>query len=245
MLPRFYSPALDRARGSVTLPPDEARHAIRVLRLRAGDDVAVFDGRGGEFHAVIESAERGVVLVRLIERLPPAPDPAVQVVLVQAVLKGGSMDGAIRDATMMGAAEIVPVLTAHCDVKAAAIMRPETIDRWRRVALASVKQSRRATLPTIHAIRDVDEWIRTPSAGIQLMFVEPSAECDPRPLRTLLDHDVPARAAVMIGPEGGWSAEEIRRARQAGALAVSLGPLTLRAESMPVAALAALTALWT
>jgi 16S rRNA (uracil1498-N3)-methyltransferase len=76
-----------------------------------------------------------------------------------------------------------------------------------------------------------------------LMFVEPSAECEPQRLRDVLDHRVPARVAVMLGPEGGWAAAELESARAAGCLLVTLGPLTLRAESMPVAALAALLAL--
>ena len=76
--------------------------------------------------------------------MPPAA--AVQIVLVQAILKGGSMDDAIRDATMMGAESIEPVLTAHADVKASAVKRPEILERWNRVALAAVKQSRRSTL---------------------------------------------------------------------------------------------------
>ena len=245
MLPRFYAPELDRTRTVVDLPADEARHVSRVLRLGPGDEVAVFDGRGVEFRAIIESAVRDRVSVRLVAPLMSAPLPAVQILLVQAILKGASMDDAVRDATMMGVEGIAPVLTAHTDVKGSAVARPGTLERWNRVALAAVKQSRRATLPDIQAPTTFAAWIAAPRAGIQLMFVEPSAACEPRPLRTLLEHDVPARAAVLVGPEGGWSAEEISRAQEAGALAVSLGPLTLRAESMPVAALSALAAIWT
>ena len=244
MLPRFYAPDLDGDRSVVTLPADEARHLSRVLRLGAGDEVSVFNGRGAEFRAVIETAVRETAVLRLSDALPVAPAPPVQIALVQAILKGGSMDDAIRDATMMGAESIEPVLTAHGDVKASAVKRPGILERWNRVALASVKQSRRSTLPAIHPPRTFDEWITAPSAGIILIFVEPSSECAPAPLKQLLDHDVPARAAVLIGPEGGWSPREIAQALAAGAMAVSLGPLTLRAESMPVAALSALNTLW-
>ena len=244
MLPRFYAPSLDPESAHVTLPPDEARHLSRVLRLGAGDEVAVFDGRGREFRAVVEAAVRDTAALRLLEARPTPPQLPVQIVLVQAILKGSSMDDAIRDATMMGAESIEPLLTAHTDVKASTVRRPETLERWNRIALASVKQSRRATLPRIYPARTFEEWISTPSAGIRLIFVEPSADCEPQALKRLLDHDVPARAAVLIGPEGGWSAEEIARALGAGALAVSLGPLTVRAESMPVAALAALNTVW-
>ncbi len=244
MLARFYAPDLDRGGAYAILRRDEAHHLSRVLRLVAGDEVAVFDGRGNEFRAAVDTVARDTARLRLIEALLPTPELPVQIVLVQAILKGGSMDDAVRDATMLGVEAIEPVLTAHTDVKVSTVMRPAALERWQRVALAAVKQSRRATLPRIHPPRPFDDWIAAPSAGISLIFVEPSAACEPQPVAQLLGHDVPARAAVLLGPEGGWGTREIEAALAAGALAVSLGPLTLRAESMPVAALAALNALW-
>ena len=244
MLPRFYAPELDPSSPRVTLPPDEARHLLRVLRLGVGDAVAVFDGRGIEFRAVIETAARDVVTLHLVERMAVPPSPAVQIVVAQAVLKGGSMDDAVRDATMLGAESIEPLLTAHTDVKPALAMRPATLDRWRRIVLASAKQSRRATLPTVHEPRTFDAWMRQPSTEMVLMFVEPAAAIEARPLRDCVNHVVPPRVAVVLGPEGGWAAEELERARAAGCRLVMLGPLTLRAESMAVAAMAALTAIW-
>ena len=244
MLPRFFAPELDPAASFVTLPADEARHLTRVLRLGAGADVAVFDGRGTEFHAVVDAAVRDTVTLRLVARRPVPAAPAVQLVVAQAVLKGSSMDDAIRDATMMGAASIEPLLTAHTDVKPSLVTRDTTVERWRRIALASAKQSRRATLPQVHAPRPFADWIAAPPVEMLLMFVEPSAGGEPTPLKALLDHRVPPVAAVLLGPEGGWSPSELDAARAAGCLPVTLGPLTLRAESMPVAALAALTAIW-
>jgi 16S rRNA (uracil1498-N3)-methyltransferase len=244
MQPRFYAPDLDAELGSVTLPADEALHLTRVLRLGAGDEVEVFNGRGVEFRAVVEAAVRATASLRLLEPLPPPPPAAVRIVVVQAVLKGSSMDDAVRDATMMGAEAIAPVLTAHVDVKTSLVVRPEAVDRWRRIALASVKQSRRARLPEIHAPRKLGDWLATPLVTTQLIFVEPSASCHPRSLAAVQKEGVPREAAVLLGPEGGWDASEIQSAVERGCVPVQLGPLTLRAESMPVAALAALTAIW-
>ena len=243
MLPRFYAPELDPASSFVTLPDDEARHLTRVLRLGSGDAVSVFDGRGAEYEGVVEGT-RASVRVRLVSALAPLPSPTVQLVVAQAVLKGASMDDAIRDATMMGAESIQPVLTEHADVKSAVVTRAATGERWRRIALAATKQCRRATLPGVHAARPLAEWLAHPPAEMVLIFVEPSAACVPKPLRELVDHTVPARGAVLLGPEGGWSAGELDAAIAAGCLPVTLGPLTLRAESMAVAALAALSAIW-
>lgn len=244
MLPRFYAPDFDPALATVVLPPDEARHLTRVLRLGAGAEVALFDGRGGEFRGVVEVAVRETASVRIVERLPPTPAPAVRIVVVQAVLKGDSMDAAVRDATMMGAEAIVPVLTANTDVKPAFARRAEALERWQRVALASAKQCRRSTLPVIHETQMVDRWIAAPAGDVRLMFVEPSAGRVARAVKSLLAEPQPHTATVLLGPEGGWSAEEIEQAVAAGRIPVTLGALTLRADSMPVAALAALQAIW-
>ena len=242
MLPRFYAPDLDPSASFITLPADEARHLTRVLRMKSGDALTVFDGRGVEFRAVVDAAVRETVSVRLVEAIPAPAALPVRVTVVQAVLKGGSMDDAIRDATMMGAESIVPVLTAHTDVKAAFAKREETVDRWRRVALAAVKQSRRPTLPEVSAPRALDEWLATVPAPMTLLFVEPSVECESQTLKTALGA-CPDAVTVLLGPEGGWAAEEVTAALKAGARPVTLGALTLRAASMPVAALAALYAL--
>ena len=244
MLPRVYAPDLDAASPLVTLPADEAGHLTRVLRLAAGDAVSVFDGRGTEFRGVIASASRDRVSVRLVEPVTPPASPLVPLIVAQAVLKGGSMDDAIRDATMMGAESIQPLITAHVDVKTSVATRDTTLERWQRIALAATKQCRRAVLPQVRPVQALADWLREPPAEMVLMFVEPSAACVPKALRALLDYTVPARGVVLLGPEGGWAAEELEAARAAGCVPVTLGPLTLRAESMPVAALAALQAIW-
>lgn len=244
MLPRFYAPNLDPELASVMLPPDEARHLTRVLRLGAGAEVSVFDGRGADYRAVVEAAVRETASLRILERLPSAPSPAVRVTVVQAVLKGDSMDAAVRDATMLGAEAIVPVLTAHTDVKPSFARRPETLDRWRRVALASVKQCRRATLPVIHETRELEQWIAAPPSGLRLMCVEPSAEGAARTLSSLRGELRGDTVTVLLGPEGGWSPGEIAAAVAAGCVPVTLGPLTLRADAMAVAALVAVQVSW-
>src|SRR3954469_7517231 len=146
---RFYAPALDPGDEIVVLPKDEAEHLIRVLRLGAGDTVAVFDGRGHEFVGRVASAIRRDVRVQIVSRAEPAAEPAVLLTLAQAVLKGDKMDDVIRDAVMLGAAAIQPIVTRRTEVTIAALLKGARLDRWRRVALASVKQSRRAVVPDI------------------------------------------------------------------------------------------------
>jgi 16S rRNA (uracil1498-N3)-methyltransferase len=241
-LPRFFAPDLSADR-EFFLPAEEAHHLTRVLRLRAKDEVAVFDGRGAEYRARIESASRDRVLLRTLEPLPTPVPPPVAVTLVQAILKGHSMDDVVRDATMMGVVAIVPVLSEHVDVKPSLVTRDSTLERWRRVTLASVKQSRRATIPAIEAPKALAAVLGAMGPAEKLVFVEPSLGGEVRSLRSVFEATRPEELAVLIGPEGGWSREEAEACIRTGCLPVSLGTNTIRAESMPLAALAAILAL--
>jgi 16S rRNA (uracil1498-N3)-methyltransferase len=241
VLPRFYAPELDTD-GEFRLAAEEAHHLTRVLRLGPDAGIEVFDGRGGIYRAVIVEARRDRVTVRITEPLAAPALPSPPVTVVQAILKGSSMDDVVRDATMMGAGAIQPVMTEHVVVKAAQAMRKENEERWRRVALSAVKQCRRATLPSIGTVQPLDGWLASASPGPRLIFVEPSAGTAAQALRSIGGQ--PSSLSVLLGPEGGWSARELAASLAAGCTAVSLGQMTLRAESMPVAALAAIAAVW-
>jgi 16S rRNA (uracil1498-N3)-methyltransferase len=241
---RFFAPALDAGDDTVTLPRDEAEHLTRVLRLGIGDTVAVFDGRGGEFLARVASLARRDVRVQVLSRLEPAAEAAVALTLVQAILKGDKMDDVVRDAVMLGVAAIQPIVTAHTDTTIAALVRGGRVERWRRVALASVKQSRRAVLPEIRTPLPFAGHLGDPPAALRLMLVEPAASADAESLAAVQALAVPGDAALLVGPEGGWSAEECAAARAAGVRLVTLGHRTLRADAVPVAAISVLQFLW-
>jgi 16S rRNA (uracil1498-N3)-methyltransferase len=238
MLPRFLAPALDPGAERIALPADEAHHLTRVLRLGAGDEGEVFDGRGREFRARVLTAGRDHAEVTLIEALPAAEAPGVPLTLVQAVLKADGMDAVVRDATMLGVAAIVPVLSAHVAVPGRVRASGKGAERWRRIALASAKQCRRATLPEIPEPRALDGWLASPPGGLRLILVEPSAGVPSRSLRDYLAATVPERVSLLVGPEGGWAASEVGAAIESGCMPISLGPLTLRADAVPIVALA-------
>lgn len=237
MLPRFLAPELDPASTHVTLSAEESHHLTRVLRLGVGDEVAVFDGRGREFRARVDEVGRDTVRLTLEAPIVPAAEPRVTITLVQAVLKGDGMDTVVRDATMMGAAAIVPVLSARVAVKHRALESGKAVERWRRVALASAKQCRRATLPGIPAPRPLDDWLASAPMGVCLILVEPSAGVPSRSLRDYLAAPPPERVSLLVGPEGGWAASELDAATASGCVPISLGHLTLRAEAAPIVAL--------
>jgi 16S rRNA (uracil1498-N3)-methyltransferase len=240
-LPRFLASEIDPAGGLASLSIDETHHLTSVLRLRAGDEVAVFDGAGREFRARIERATRGGAELRLIEELQPAPEPAVRLTLAQAVLKGDAMDDVVRDATMMGVAAIEPLVSAHT-IARGALRGGRGAERWRRIAIASAKQCRRAVVPAIGEGVAFDEWIAQDRSALRVMLVEPQAGGG-QPVSTLRDRR-PESATIAVGPEGGWTAGEIETAVRAGWLPVTLGRRTLRADAMPIVAIAVVSTLW-
>jgi 16S rRNA (uracil1498-N3)-methyltransferase len=245
MLPRFYAPALDPSATRAVLAADESHHLARVLRLAPGDAVTIFDGRGHEFLARVERADRDAATVTLVEPVAPTPEPAVRVTLVQAVLKGDKMDEVVRDATMAGVSHIAPVVTERSNVNINALRRAHAAERWQRVAIASAKQCRRAWVPPTELAVTLDTWLAAPFTGLRLLLVEPSAgEQGVLSMRQLQARDRPESAACLVGPEGGWTSEERQAALAAGCVPATLGPLTLRADAVALAALAALSVVW-
>jgi 16S rRNA (uracil1498-N3)-methyltransferase len=242
-LPRFLAADLDPIAGSASLSAEEAHHLTNVLRLRFGDEISVFDGTGHEYRARIERVSREGAQVRLLHEIVPAPEPTVRVTLAQAILKGDKMDDVVRDATMMGIAAIEPLVTEHTTVKLKALSDGRATDRWRRVAIASAKQCRRAVLPVIGDATDFPEWILQDTAPSRLILIEPSAESNGQPISTIASTR-PASATLLIGPEGGWSRAEIDQAVTAGWTPITLGRRTLRADAVPLVALAIVQQLW-
>jgi 16S rRNA (uracil1498-N3)-methyltransferase len=241
---RFFAPAFDAGDETVVLPRQEAEHLRRVLRIGVGDTVSVFDGRGHEFLARVASIVRRDVRLQLLARVEPPPEPAVDLTLVQAVLKGDKMDEVVRDAVMLGVAAIQPIVTKRSESTVATLLKSARVDRWRRVALASVKQSRRAVLPEIRMPLTLETFLDEPPAKLRLMLVEPAAGADVEPLSTFRAGANPADAAVLIGPEGGWTEQEWNAAKDAGVRLMTLGHRTLRADAVPIAAIAVLQFLW-
>ena len=241
---RFYAPALDPGDETVALPRDEAEHLTRVLRLGTGDTVAVFDGRGHEFVARVASVLRRDVRVQIVSRLEPAAESGVALTLAQAILKGDKMDEVIRDAVMLGAFAIQPIVTARSETTVAALMKGARVERWRRVALASAKQSRRAVLPEVRMPLTLETALGDPPAALRLMMVEPGAAASVERISVLQQAPAPADAVLFVGPEGGWAAEEWTVAAAHGVRLMSLGPRTLRADAVPVAALSVLQFIW-
>ena len=243
MLPRFLATDLDPSSGTASLSADEAHHLTHVLRLRFGDEIAVFDGNGREYRARIERVSREGALLHLIEEISAAPEPAVRLTLAQAVLKGDKMEDVVRDATMMGVAAIEPLISTHTTVRMKALSEGQVTDRWRRIAVASAKQCRRAVLPVIGNGTAFDEMVVQDTAEMRLMLVEPTGAIEGHPVSTVQGQR-PRSATLIVGPEGGWTPEEIETAVRAGWMPITLGRRTLRADAVAIVAIGVLQFLW-
>jgi 16S rRNA (uracil1498-N3)-methyltransferase len=242
---RFHAP--DARRGDrVVLGDEEARHLTRVLRLDVGAVVAVFDGRGREFHAVVAAIGKHQVELEVGEPKAPAPEARIAIELLQAVLKGDKMDDVVRDAVMIGVAAIQPVVTARAEVSLATLQRARRRERWERIAIAAAKQCGRAVVPTVREPVDVALLIGA-AADVtvpepRVMLVEPGASAGATPLSGL-DPAAPSQASLLIGPEGGWTSDEVAAAAASWRL-VTMGGRTLRADAMATIAVAALFTKW-
>jgi 16S rRNA (uracil1498-N3)-methyltransferase len=238
--PRFFIPpafAALAAGARIALPDSAAHHAARVLRLTAGDAVTLFDGRGGEYSAVITLASRQVD-VKLsafdaVEREGPFP-----VELVQGISSGDRMDFTVQKAVELGAAAIRPVISERSVVKLAGERAEKRVAHWQQIAIAACEQCGRNRVPEVHPIQALDRFLSEPGAALRLMLT-------PRAGTLLRSLGKPVAAVqLLIGPEGGFSDGEERAAMATGYMAVNLGLRVLRTETAALGALAAMSALW-
>jgi len=243
---RFYAPDAHASGEVLALPDDEAGHLTRVLRLKVGDTVRVFNGRGGEFEAVIDSAGRNGVAVRVGAAREAAREARVALTLAQAVLKGDRMDDVVRDAVMIGVAAIQPIITTRTEVARSALEKGSRVGRWHRVAVSSAKQCGRAVVPPIREPLTLETLLRAVAAerssGPTLMLVEPGAASRTIALGDLAP-EAPRESTLVVGPEGGWAAEDVAAAAAVCGL-LTLGGRTIRADAMAAVAISALFARW-
>jgi 16S rRNA (uracil1498-N3)-methyltransferase len=238
-LPRFHHAPIDPAPGStLILDGPEARHATRVLRLAAGDRAVAFDGAGVAVLTEVIGGRGERLELRVLEAHTASRELPIAITAAPAVLKGDAMDALIRDATMLGAIAIAPIVTTRTVVPSRASASATVVERWRRVALASAKQCGRSVLPAIAAARPLDAALRDPawSGATRLMLCEPDVARGDAAGRADLG-TVRGRVVVLSGPEGGWTPEEVALAIDLGWRPWTCSPLTLRAETAPIVAL--------
>jgi len=223
---RFHAPPTAFTQTTVTLTADEARHLRDVLRLKSGDEVYVFDGRGREFRCSVSNTKRDSAELQIDAEVDPAkPESQLQLNLCVALLKGEKFDLVVQKATELGVTTVTPLITRYADIH----LRDQSdatkrVARWQRIALEAAKQSGRAFVPEI----SLPVAFETALEGVGVMFSERGGE----PFENLTG----ARAmTALVGSEGGWADEEIEAARARNFHVVTLGGRILRAETAAIA----------
>jgi 16S rRNA (uracil1498-N3)-methyltransferase len=218
------------------MAPEAAQHVSRSLRLKVGDSIVVFDGRGGEYEATLQRIENGRVDVKVGAFRDVEREGALRVGLVQGLPEADKMDWIIQKSVELGVAWIQPIVCDRSVVRLSGERAAKRAAHWQRVAVAACEQSGRNLVPEVRPVLTFQQWIAEPAAGARWLL-QPGAE----PLAERARPEGPFE--LVTGPEGGFSEREldIAASRSQG---VSLGPRVLRTETAPLAALAAINALW-
>ena len=237
MISRFHFPGPLPDGGEVALPDDLAHHALRVLRLRDGEPLVLFDGSGGEVEArLVVRGKAGFAMLgerRLFDRESP-----LHVVLVQALAAGDKMDWVVQKAVELGVAAIQPVQAERSVLRLAGERADKRRAHWQQVAVSACEQSGRNRIPDVAPILPLAHWLGA-ARGRQVWVLAPGGG------EGFPSGEQPAgELHVMIGPEGGWTEGELAACDAAGVRRVTLGPRVLRTETAGLAALAVLQARW-
>ena len=232
--PRFYVPLQLVAGSTIELPEAAAHHLRHVLRINAGEELVVFNGKGGEFKAVVESSGKKSVTVVVHDSNPENRTSTLPVHLGLCIQKRDAMDRAITRCVELGISTLTPLVSERCTVSRKLIRNRE--DHWHQVSIAACEQCGLNLLPIINAPLLLTDWLNHVKADIKIVASPDGGRIG--------EHGSVGSAALLTGPEGGLTEGEIQQARVAGFEAVKLGSRILRGENAPAIALAVIQNLW-
>ncbi|MBQ3113810.1 MAG: 16S rRNA (uracil(1498)-N(3))-methyltransferase [Phascolarctobacterium sp.] len=233
---RFFIPQLYNEEMSIT--GVDAKHIGKVLRMQPGDKLQIVSDDGVSALAEVTAISETTVTVRCLEVLAESHEPAVKITLAQGLAKGEKMDFIIQKAVELGAYSIVPVAMEHSVVRLDGAKADKKVERWQRIAEAAAKQSKRDIIPQVQAVQSVSQMLANNNCKTKII----AYECEDRmSLKTALrEAGQLDDLLLIIGPEGGISEGELNKAREAGAVPVSLGRRILRAETAGLVAMSAI-----
>ena len=233
---RFFIPQLYNEEMSIT--GVDAKHIGKVLRMQPGDKLQIVSDDGVSALAEVTAISETTVTVRCLEVLAESHEPAVKITLAQGLAKGEKMDFIIQKAVELGAHSIVPVAMEHSVVRLDGTKADKKVERWQKIAEAAAKQSKRDIIPQVQAVQSVSQMLANNNCKTKII----AYECEDRmSLKTALrEAGQLDDLLLIIGPEGGISEGELNKAREAGAVPVSLGRRILRAETAGLVAMSAI-----
>jgi 16S rRNA (uracil1498-N3)-methyltransferase len=238
-MPRFHCPAPLQTGLVLSLPAGAARH-VQVLRMQPGDVITLFNGEGGEFDATVTRMGRSDVEVEVGAHHPVEREASCAVHLLAGITANERMDWLVEKATELGAASITPITAERSVLKLKGERADKKLAHWQGVAVAAAEQCGRNRVTRIDAASTVAQWLAQHSAGAEAgVRLVLSLSEGTRPLNDAVQGQT--TVTLLSGPEGGLTPAEEAQALAAGFVPVTLGPRVLRAETAPLAVLAALT----
>ena len=221
----------------IDLPQRAARHCS-VLRLNPGEAITLFNGEGGEYGAELVRASRNLATARLLSKRPTERESPLAIELAQCLPSGDRMDIAVQKATELGVRRIVPLTSERSIVRLSGPRAERRIAHWRNVAISACEQCGRNRVPEVAEITGLRGFVSAAGGEALRLLLAPEAA---RELRSVPS---PSRVILLVGPEGGLAPLERQDAEKSGFLPVRFGPRVLRTETAPLAAIAAMQALW-
>jgi 16S rRNA (uracil1498-N3)-methyltransferase len=235
--PRFYTRCTLHEDRELQLEAGPSQHIARTLRMQPGDELVLFDGRGGEYPAHLTAVEKRSVSVRIGRHRQREVESPLLLHLGIAMSRGDRMDLVVQKATELGVTRITPLLTERTELRLNAERARKKLEHWQRVAISACEQCGRNRIPVISAVAKLSDWLADVDSDIRLVLHHRSRPLDALPRQ-------PRDITLLVGPEGGLAAAEIQLAEQRGFQALSLGPRILRTETAPLVALSVLQSRW-
>ena len=240
---RFFVSKKNFHGDGATVAGPELEHMRKALRLGPGDRVTLFDDEGWEHEGIIRSFTNGQGEIKIVNSCRPERESSVRITLAQAVGKGDKLDWIVEKATELGVAAIAPFLCKRTVPKLDGAAREKRALRWQRIALSAAKQSGRVRVPEILGVMDFFDLVRRPwPCDLKLIFWEKETARGLARLRE--DTSSVDSLLIVIGPEGGFTSDEVAEAERSGFQSVRMGKRILRTETAAVAALSLAQFLW-
>lgn len=239
-LPRFHVDLPLVVGEPTVLSRDATRHALRALRLRQGEMLTLFNGQGGEYLAQLVQAREPQAEVQVVRFDDREAELAWPITVGQGLSSGDRMDWTVEKVVELGGAAVVPLGMARSVTRLSGDRAVSRRDHWQALAIAASGQCGRNRIATIEPVQPLTDWLGTlPDATLRLVLAPGGA-----PMATIRRPPVGRRVVVLVGPEGGFTPDELAAIDAAGFRATSLGPRVLRTETAGAVAIAMLSALW-
>ena len=241
---RFFVGKIIPAGGFLSIIGKEARHIVTVLRMKKGETLILMDREGQSFKATIEAVHYKEVKVRITKTIPPLPPSPVKISLAQALIKSHPMEYLIKKVTELGIGSIHPFYSERTVIKLKPEQLKNKMDRWMEIMKSACKQCGRVTLPTLNTPLPFEELINTVpnKKTLKVLLWEDEDKVDLKRLLTSMSFE--PHIFAIVGPEGGFTSNEIKRAREAGFQIISLGKRILRAETAAVSLISIIQYEW-